>query len=366
MSSNILLSQTKTTESKSTGIFEVVDLFCGAGGFSEGFRQVGFTIKTGIDNDTQALITYKHNFPESSAVLTDLSGGDFISLMKKYSFENTGIIIGGPPCQGFSIAGKRISSDPRNILYKAFMDIVNELNPVGVVLENVPAISSLNNGEAVKSIISRLEGLGYSTIFFTLNAADYGVPQNRRRAFFVGLNNGRKFKIPTPSTAFHPLTTEMAISDLPLLEDTLGGEILQYPQNPANVFQSEMRLGSDAIYNHWSVKHLPFTVETIKLVPDGGNYKNLPEHLRDTRKVHIAWTRMNSRKPCFTIDAGHNHHFHYKANRVPTVRECARIQSFPDRFRFFGNKTSQFRQVGNAVPPLLAKAIALSLKDSML
>ena len=126
-------------------------------------------------------------------------------------------------------------------------------------------------------------------------------------------------------------------------------------------YQKAMRNGSVKLFNHWKVEHKQKTIDIIKLVPDGGNYKNLPVELQQTRKVNIAWTRMNSKKPCFTIDAGHNHHFHYKANRVPTVRECARIQSFPDTFRFFGKKTSQYRQVGNAVPPILAGKIARSI-----
>lgn len=344
---------------------ETLDLFCGAGGFSEGFRQAGFIIKAGIDNDEEALSTFERNFPTARAILIDLSGDldDLSSQLKKYSIRNPSVIIGGPPCQGFSVAGKRLISDPRNILYRAFISLIEILNPLSVVLENVPTILSLHKGETAKSIIADLDSLGYRTAVFTLNAADYSVPQNRRRTFFIGLKECRNFTIPAPVTAFNPITTEMAISDLPLLEGELGNEVLQYVNEPTNDYQREMKRGSDAIFNHWVVQHKQDTIDTIKLVPDGGNYKDLPEHLRDTRRVHIAWTRMNSKRPCFTIDAGHNHHFHYKANRVPTVRECARIQSFPDRFRFFGKKTSQFRQVGNAVPPLLARAIASTLKE---
>ena len=124
-----------------------------------------------------------------------------------------------------------------------------------------------------------------------------------------------------------------------------------------------MRKGSNCIRNHSITIHKEKTKKIIAMVPDGGNYKDLPKELWDTRKVHIAWTRMDSHKPCFTIDTGHNHHFHYRANRVPTVRESARIQSFPDAFEFIGIKTSQLKQVGNAVPPLLAKAVAESIID---
>jgi len=136
----------------------------------------------------------------------------------------------------------------------------------------------------------------------------------------------------------------------------------QYPINPKSVFQREMRNGNKVVFNHQITNHNEKTVEIIAMVPDGGNYKDLPKELHETRKVNIAWTRLNSKKPSFTIDTGHRHHFHYEFNRVPTVRESARIQSFRDEFIFCGSKTSQYKQVGNAVPPLLAKAIALKIK----
>ena len=126
-----------------------------------------------------------------------------------------------------------------------------------------------------------------------------------------------------------------------------------------------MRESCDTLWNHVATIHNAKTKEIIAMVPDGGNYKSLPEELWSTRKVHIAWTRMDSTRPCFTIDTGHNHHFHYRANRVPTARESARIQSFPDRFRFLGIKTSQLKQVGNAVPPLLAQALAEEIAKLM-
>lgn len=345
--------------------FVVLDLFCGAGGFSEGFRQAGFKIAAGIDNDPLALETYSKNFPEALTIRRDLSKDfdwqtDSLRLILKHGID---VIIGGPPCQGFSIAGKRTKEDPRNTLYRAYIKLIERLNPAAVVVENVPTILSLFEGEIAKRIQRDFEGLGYKTTVFTLTASGYGVPQNRRRTFFVGTKSLKSFRIPSPTTTLSPITTEMAISDLPLLDNDAGGEVLKYASEPDNEYQRIMRRKSIEIYNHWAVIHLKRTVNIINLVPDGGNYKDLPSKLRNTRRVNIAWTRMNSKKPCFTIDAGHNHHFHYKANRVPTVRECARIQSFPDYFRFWGKKTSQFRQVGNAVPPLLAKAIAIALKE---
>ena len=348
--------------------FSVLDIFCGAGGFSEGFREAGFKIVAGIDNDPQALLTYSANFPDALTIRKDLSRiPDVEDLEYRELFrKRIDVLIGGPPCQGFSIAGKRMKDDPRNKLYKAYLALIATLKPSVLVVENVPTILTLFHGEVSKQIKEDFRQAGYETTVFTLLASDYGIPQNRKRVFFVAEKVTKKFKIPAPAPSYSKVTAEMAISDLPLLDQNLGGEEADYYGSALNSYQRELRKGSDKLFNHWAVVHTKKTKEIISLVPDGGNYKDLPEHLQDTRRVHIAWTRMNSRKPCFTIDAGHNHHFHYKANRVPTVRECARIQSFPDKFRFLGNKTSQFRQVGNAVPPALAKIIALEIRRALL
>lgn len=346
------------------GKLNVLDLFCGAGGFSEGFRQAGYRIIAGIDNDANALNTFEFNFPEALTIRKDLSR-DNIEGMDKVFSHKIDVIIGGPPCQGFSVAGKRLKDDPRNALYKAYLHLIKELKPKAVVVENVPAIMSLYGGEVGKQIIEDFEQLYYNVKVYKLLASDYGIPQTRKRIFFIGLRGKNDFKMPDKNYVSKPLSAKDAISDLPLLEGDPGSPELPYPEPPQNDYQRKLRNNSRAIYNHEAVIHLPRTVQIIKMVPDGGNYKNLPRELWNTRKVNIAWTRMNSEKPCFTIDAGHNHHFHYKANRVPTVRECARIQSYPDRFRFLGNRTSQYRQVGNAVPPQLARMIGEALKGAL-
>lgn len=193
---------------------------------------------------------------------------------------------------------------------------------------------------------------------FLLMASDYGVPQNRRRAIFVGLlNSEEKFVFPMPFEN-EKVTSKEALSDLPEQSIEEGGG---YPTPPQSDYQRQMRWNSEHVHNHEITIHNERTKEIISLVPDGGNYKDLPIELQGTRNVHIAWTRLNSEKPSFTIDCGHNHHFHYQYNRVPTVRESARLQSFPDNFIFIGKKGSQLKQVGNAVPPLFAKAIATQL-----
>jgi len=175
------------------------------------------------------------------------------------------------------------------------------------------------------------------------------------------LKNGHEFVFPQ-KTVSQPITSFEALSDLP--EYSLADGSV-YPSPPMSEYQRLMRKKSQKAYNHQATEHSKRTKEIISLVPNGGNYKNLPPELQNTRRVHIAWTRLDSTKPSFTIDTGHNHHFHYKYNRVPTVRESARLQSFPDNFIFLGNKGSQLRQAGNAVPPILAEIIAKGIKNEL-
>ena len=229
------------------------------------------------------------------------------------------------------------------------------------MMENVPNILSIGGGSVRDSIVKDFSDLGYKVVYQVLTASNYGTPQNRKRAVFVGFKNGFEFKFPE-RTVEKLITSSEALSDLPenSLEDGTA-----YPITSNCDYQKLMRCNSDKVYNHQITEHSERTKEIIALVPDGGNYKNLPEDLQQTRKVHIAWTRLNSQKPSFTIDTGHRHHFHYKWNRIPTVRESARIQSFPDDFIFLGTKTSQYKQVGNAVPPLMAEAIAKTIKESL-
>ena len=257
--------------------------------------------------------------------------------------------------------------DKRNKLYKSFVEFVSFYHPSAFVMENVPNLLSLAGGVVRDAIMDDFSKIGYKVVYKILTASDYGTPQNRRRVFFVGLksSNPSNYEFPKAEfgTEFKPyVTCKDAISDLDFIGDiTLLPEVAEYHLPPQSEFQKIVRAGANHLLNHVATIHTEQTRRIISMVPDGGNYKDLPQELWDTRKVHIAWTRMRSDKPCFTIDCGHNHHFHYSANRVPTVREAARIQSFPDTFEIVGIKTSQLKQVGNAVPPMLAKAVATSL-----
>jgi len=339
----------------------VIDLFSGVGGLSLGFNQTNYKIVAGIDNWQDALDTFSFNHPESETINIDLSTPNKKSILDKLS-EEIDIVIGGPPCQGFSISGKRNPNDPRNSLYQSFVEVVDALKPKAFVLENVPNLVSMAKGAIKDNLISDFEKLGFTVTYKILLASDYGVPQNRKRVFFVGLRNGNYFRFPEPTHTDKKVSSFEAISDLPdeSLKDGIKNNI-----QPKSEYQKLMRQKTNSIYNHQLTNHTEKTKSIISLVPDGGNYKDLPEKFKSIRNVNIAWTRFSSNKPSFTIDTGHRHHFHYKYNRVPTVRESARLQSFPDNFRFLGSKTSQYKQVGNAVPPLLAEAVANELRKQI-
>lgn len=344
--------------------YNVIDLFCGAGGLSYGFERAGLNIILGIDNDKKALETFEANHNGSKSICGDITTIDSKDIKNIIGNRKIDIIIGGPPCQGFSLSGPRNFDDPRNKLYLSYIRLVEEIKPRAFVIENVPGLVGLFNGEVKDNIIKRFTELGYTVKYQILCAADYGVPQNRRRVIFVGMKNGEK-EFFYPEKKDDIITCEMALSDLPPLVEDVGEFEQEYISTPKNQYQKIMRENSTKVYNHIAATHSDKVKHIISLVPDGGNYKDLPEEYRDSRKFHVAWTRFASSKPAPTIDTGHRHHFHYKYNRVPTVRECARIQSFPDSFIFIGNKTQQFRQVGNAVPPLMAECIAKQIVKAL-
>ncbi len=324
---------------------------------SLGFERAGYNILLGIDIWEDALVTYSHNHVGAKTLCADLSTLSPEEVADKMGQLDVDVIIGGPPCQGFSIAGKRIIDDERNKLYKSFVRMVGHFQPKAFVMENVPNILSMGDGKVRDDIVKDFSDIGYNVEYKVLLASEYGVPQNRRRAIFVGLKGNQKFEFPLP-TVDKPVTSKEAISDLP--ENSLEDGV-KYPCAPQSEYQRYMREGSPSVYNHEITEHSETTKKIIAMVPDGGNYRDLPIELQQTRKVHIAWTRINSSRPSITIDTGHRHHFHYAYNRIPSVRESARLQSFPDTFIFLGSRTSQYKQVGNAVPPFMASMLAKQL-----
>ncbi|MBL7994865.1 DNA cytosine methyltransferase [bacterium] len=341
----------------------VLDMFCGCGGLSKGFQDAGFHIVAGIDHDDSALESFIKNHSNSLFYKIDLSGDRAINeIANKLTSKNIDVIVAGPPCQGFSLTGTRNFDDKRNSLYLSVIKAIKTFQPKVFLIENVPGLANLYGGKVKEEIIKRLS-LDYNVESKILCAADYGVPQIRRRIFFVGLK--KKYGVFSFPKAIHSpgdyVTCEEAIGDLPSREHSIGSEIDDYLAEPKTLFQRKMRGTCKFLYNHTASKHADFVKEVISLVPEGGNYKSLPRGVGEHRKFNEAWTRYHSKKPSKTIDTGHRNHFHYKFNRVPTVRENARLQSFPDDFVFYGSKTHQNRQVGNAVPPLMAYHVAKAI-----
>jgi len=342
---------------------KIIDLFCGCGGLSCGFEQAGFEVSLAIDMWEDAIKTFNYNHKLPVAKCEDIHNLTN-NWLKDFNQKNNIIgIIGGPPCQGFSTVGKRDINDPRNQLYMEYCRIVKNIQPKFFVLENVKGLLTLNNGAFKEDIQERFSKLGYIVNFQIVNAKDYGVPQNRLRVFFVGIKD-KKFIFPKSNG--ETLTCSDALSDMPVLNIQNGQkEFMPYSSQPKNEYQKLMRIHSHGFYNNQITTHTKQTIDIIKLIKDGGSIKNLPPEYWNIRKYNKAFERMSSVRPSNTVDTGHRNYFHYSENRIPTARENARLQSFPDRFHFLGTKGSQYKQIGNAVPPLLAYAIAKSIKEQI-
>lgn len=343
--------------------YTVIDLFCGCGGLSQGFLNAGFFVPLGIDVDDMALKTFSFNHTGSIGMKLDLFNNDNVLKIKDFVEEHhikLDVLIGGPPCQGFSLAGPRQIDDSRNKLYQAMVKTAKLLTPKVVVLENVPGMIQLHNGLVAEKIIKDFTELGYKITKKILYAPDYGIPQIRKRVFFVGLlGSDNYFEYPNPFLSpKNYITCGEAISDLPELINIYGDEVQKYEKGPLSDYEKERRGTSTEIHNHIGTIHNAKTIKFISMVPEGKNYKSLPKEYDGIYKYHEALTRYDSHRPSPTINTGHRSHFHYKLNRIPTVRESARLQSFDDNFVFFGNKSQQYKQVGNAVPPLLGFALA--------
>lgn len=342
---------------------KIIDLFCGCGGMSKGFEMAGFEVAMAIDFWDDAIKTYRHNAPGVDAQCMDIHQLDEVTMAKHFNKKDIVGIIGGPPCQGFSTVGKREIDDPRNQLYLEYCRVVRTVSPEFFVIENVKGLTTLNNGAVKEDIIERFSSMGYHVAFKVLNAADFGVPQNRKRVFFVGMKKGY-FKF--PEEFGFTLSAKDGISDLPSAVGWDGeSKVTRYANKPLNDFQRMMRGDTKTLLNHDFTAHSEQTISIISRIPDGGSIKDLPPEFWQIRKYNKAFERMSSSRPANTVDTGHRNYFHYAEHRIPTVRENARLQSFPDDFEVLGTRGSQYKQIGNAVPPLLAKAVADAIMEQL-
>lgn len=351
-------------------MLKVIDLFCGCGGLSEGFRLAGYTIVGGVDFNAPAIKTFNKNFPEAKGICCDLLNMDQSKIVQEFGdLSEIDVIIGGPPCQGFSAANryKIEGEDPRNKLFFEFVKFVDLAKPKAIVIENVRGIVTSNNGYAKDRIYEIFESRGYSVNHRILNASDYGVPQRRLRNFFVMIRSDVKFDFDNLTKVKNEITVEDAIGELYGHEENNSNEPFVLDIAPSTLYRRYLRASNNEVPNH-EVRYPAEKVQhRISFVPQGGNWQDVPEELwpNDRKNRHSsAYKRLDVNEPSCTIDTGNNHsnYFHPLYNRIPTVREAARLQSFPDDFIFMGNRSEQYRQVGNAVPPLLAKVIADELR----
>ena len=342
----------------------VVDMFSGCGGLSLGFQMAGYNIKGMIDFDEDSLETAEANNLAEHYLNLDLFKENWLEkFLNQINFNEVDIIVAGPPCQGFSLTGPRKLDDKRNQLYKAVYDLVSKSKPKAFLIENVKGMATLYKGKVKEDIVKQFSSLGYNVSTKILNSKDFGVPQSRERLFYIGLKD-KSFNFPSPLfEEGEYVTCREALDDLPSLENL--EEVFTYSSNESSDYQKLIKNGSKELKNHQPTRHTSEVISVIKQVPEGGNHKDLPPGVGESRKFNEAWTRYDGNKPSRTIDTGHRNHFHYEYHRVPSVRENCRLQSFPDTFEICGSKTSQNKQIGNAVPVLLAKILAEEIYEQI-
>ncbi len=343
--------------------FRILDLFCGAGGFSYGMhRNKHFSTKVALDFNESAANTLKQNMPEVEVIAGDITNEDVrkqvIDASKK---QKVNMIIGGPPCQGFAMKGKKLGlADERNFLFLEYLKIVEELKPEVFVIENVKRILSSSGGYFRDEILKYIEALGYEVSYGVLNAKDFGVPQSRERAFFICCKT-RKIELPTGKGI--TVTTREAISDLSYLNSGEGIKESDYELQPVSEYQKLMRKNCSKLFNHVATNHSEIALKKLSMIPPEKGKSFLPEEMRGKQQYNTTWCRLIWDEVSPTIDTrfdtpSNGTNSHPYLNRSITPREAARLQSFDDNFVFYGNKSSICKQIGNAVPPLLAEAIA--------
>lgn len=387
----------------------LIDMFCGAGGISHGFEQAGFSVVAGVDVDTDSVATFQANHSGSKALLADLSKLPPEQLGEQLHMRpgELDCLAGGPPCQGFSknrafrhVDGVFVD-DPRNHLYWHFFDYVEYFQPKVVLLENVPEILIKSNGYFRDAVFERFHSLGYTAEAKIINAAEYGVPQRRRRAFFLAARDGVNVSFPEHTTLPGPRAGRRTPNSVdyigaredvvnismfdtvpigPTVWDAIGDlhnsyaeglkEFCAYKAVPSTHYQQERRNKADGVWNHFPWKLTERQLRRIRLLREGQGQLHLPEELQTKNGYGSAYRRMQSDAQALTITTwmfhpGSGMFTHPFDDRVITIREAARIQSFQDDFVFFGKYHSQCRQVGNAVAPLVAKNIALSIREML-
>lgn len=366
----------------------VIDLFCGAGGLSEGLSQAGFVPVAGVDFDKHAAATYRHNHPGVPVIEKDISDVSGAEILQLAGVSFVDVIAGGPSCQGFSTHGKRMQDDPRNFLFKHFVRLVDEIKPRMFLMENVRGMLTYNKGAFRRQIEAAFEEIGYRTNFAQVLAADYGVPQLRHRILFIGTREADlplTFPEPThgdPKRGLLPyVTVDQAIGDLPLIGDNYHDQQRRYKTSPRGPYQVYSRSGAPSQVSLHVGRPLSAQASQVaKFIGQGEGLRavpvsSLPDRFRRMRTISTGelrrdcttlYHRLSPQRPAYTITCNYKNvasgpFLHPQEDRAISHREAARFMSFPDRFEFVGSAIS--RQIGNSVPPLLAKAIGVHLKE---
>ena len=339
-----------------------MDLFAGCGGMSLGLENAGFEIVHANEINADAAETYSRNFPHVDLIVDDIRNIDVAKLEKELGDLEIDLIAAGPPCQGFSTAGRRNPDDPRNSLYLEVLRFVTTFRPKIVVIENVIGMRMMRRGAVLTEIKQGLIDLGYYPYTRELIASDFGVPQQRRRIFIIAtkkeISEDELFPVPTPKK----VSVAQAISDLSFLG--VNESCSEYRWAAKSEYQMQMRLNNNYLFNHESPNHSQKIQRRFNRVPQGKNGNHVLKWARTSKRTYI---KLNPRRESMTLTTLPEDFIHYKLNRILTVREIARLQSFPDHFEFLGSRTTggprrkfecpQYTQVGNAVPPLLAEAV---------
>ncbi|MBV9158353.1 MAG: DNA cytosine methyltransferase [Acidobacteriaceae bacterium] len=343
-----------------------VDLFSGAGGMSIGALWAGIDVRLAIEADKYAAETYSKNHRSVDVQNTRIQTVRSVDLGPRTSPV---VLFGGPPCQGFSTSNQRTRSadNQANWLFREYLRIVHQVSPEWIVFENVKGILETEGGMFIRQISTSLKRAGYNVAQWVLNAADYGVPQRRSRLFIVGCRAGR-VPSPPPRSRRPSVTVWEAIGDLPLLRNGAAIDRLPYRRDPLSAYAQRLRGSNAQSANHLVTKNMPCILERYAHVPQGGNWSSIPKGLmsnyEDLERCHTGiYRRLRAHEPSVVIgNFRKNMLIHPTQNRGLSVREAARLQSFPDWFEFTGSIGFQQQQVGNAVPPLLAKAVFLAVR----
>lgn len=355
------------------GDLRVVDLFCGCGGLSEGFQGAGFHTVAGLDVNINMVKTFAFNHPGSHAILGDITclAPEDLFQDPKIKREDIALVMGGPPCQGFSTVGDRHAADPRNRLFYEFVRFVEEINPPLFLMENVPGLLTMQGGLVREIILKEFQNIGYEVAVKLLDASRFGVPQKRKRVFFLGnrVDIDSESLFP-PEKESSPPSVDEAIGDLPPLFAGEDAFRMDYNGAARTEYQHLMRKGSEKIFNHKSPSHSPLVMNRIRALSEGQNHQDLPKTLQLSSGYPNIYGRLWGDRPADVITGNFGcvsapgRFIHPHQDRVLSVREGARLQSFPDDFIVLGrNQSIQYKQVGNAVPPLLARSIAKKLRE---